>query len=87
MLVNMLTSIDKEGTKKGFDIELNKKISESVNIPIISSGGAGKIEDIADLIDKTDIDAVGLASLIHYKNETIKSISSFIKERNIQVRL
>lgn len=84
----MLTSIDKEGTKKGFDIELNKRVSEVVSIPIISSGGAGKGKDVANVIDKTDIDAVAIASLFHYKIETVKSLKEFlVNERKIQVRL
>jgi len=84
----MLTSIDKEGTKKGFDIELNQRVSEVVSIPIISSGGAGKGKDVANVIDKTDIDAVAIASLFHYKIETVKSLKEFlVNERKIQVRL
>lgn len=84
----MLTSIDKEGTKKGFDIELNKRVSEVVSIPIISSGGAGKVKDVANVIDKTDIDAVAIASLFHYKIETVNSLKEFlVNERKIQVRL
>lgn len=84
----MLTSIDREGTKKGFDIELNKKVSEVVSIPIISSGGAGKGKDVAKVIDKTDIDAVAIASLFHYKIETVKSLKELlVNERKIQVRL
>lgn len=84
----MLTSIDKEGTKKGFDIELNKKVSKAVTIPIISSGGAGNLSDVANVIDKSDIDAVALASLFHYKIETVKSLKEYlVRERKIQVRL
>ena len=63
----MLTSIDKEGTKKGFDNELNKIVSEIVTIPIISSGGAGNSTHILELLKESKIDAVALASLIHYE--------------------
>ena len=84
----MLTSIDKEGTKKGFDIDLNKKVSEVVSIPIISSGGAGKKDDVANLIENTEIDAVAIASIFHYKTETINSLKNYlINERKIKVRL
>ena len=84
----MLTSIDKEGTKKGFDIELNKRVSESVSIPIISSGGAGKGLDVANVIDNAEIDAVAIASLFHYKIETVESLKKLLfNERKIQVRL
>ena len=84
----MLTSIDKEGTKKGFDIELNNKVSQVVNIPIISSGGAGDSKDVANVIENSEIDAVAIASLLHYKIETVKTLKEFlVNERKIQVRL
>lgn len=84
----MLTSIDKEGTRKGFDIELNDMVSKLVSIPIISSGGAGKNQDVADVISKSNIDAVSIASLLHYKIETAKSLKEYlVNERKIQVRL
>jgi len=84
----MLTSIDKEGTKKGFDIELNKMVSEAVNIPIISSGGAGRNQDIADVIQSTNIDAVSIASLFHYKIETIDSLKKYlINDKKLHIRL
>lgn len=57
----MLTSIDKEGTKKGFDVELNKFVSEIVSIPLISSGGMGKTKDVIDLLNKTKVDAISIA--------------------------
>jgi len=84
----MLTSIDKEGTKKGFDIELNKMVSQIVTIPIISSGGAGKNKDIADVILNTDIDAVSIASLFHYNIEPIDSLKEYlINDKKIHIRL
>jgi len=84
----MLTSIDKEGTKKGFDIELNKMVSQVVTIPIISSGGAGKNKDIADVILNTDIDAVSIASLFHYNIEPIDSLKEYlINDKKIHIRL
>jgi len=84
----MLTSIDMEGTKKGFDTELNKLVSESVNIPIISSGGAGNSTHILEVIEESKIDAVALASIIHYDIEDVKTIKKNISESNlISVRL
>jgi len=84
----MLTSIDNEGTKNGFDIELNKIVSEVVTIPIITSGGAGKKEDVADVIHKTDIDAVSIASLFHYNIESIDKLKEYlIFEEKLQIRL
>lgn len=61
-----ITSVDREGTGEGFDIELIKKISKLVDIPVIAHGGAGKKEDVANLITETDINAVTIASLFHY---------------------
>lgn len=83
----MLTSIDAEGTKKGFDIELNKAVSDSVNIPIISSGGAGNMDHIASLIDFTKIDAVALASVLHYDVLDVSSIKQELVNKNIKVRV
>ncbi len=84
----MLTSIDMEGTKKGFDIELNKLVSELVTIPIISSGGAGNSTHIIELHEESKIDAVALASIIHYDIEDLKTIKENISKSNlIRVRL
>ena len=63
----MVTSIDREGTGKGFDLELTKKISEAISIPVIACGGAGTLNHISDAIIKGKADAVSLASMIHYR--------------------
>ncbi len=84
----LITSIDKEGTKKGFDIELNNLVSKIVNIPIISSGGAGCNSDIANVFNNSNIDAVSIASLFHYEIDTIINLKKFLfNEKNINVRL
>lgn len=83
----MLTSIDMEGTKKGFDIALNKTISSTVSIPIIASGGMGKSQDAIDLLSATNIDAIAIASIIHYDIESISSIKQSLLDRNIKVRM
>ena len=73
----MLTSVDMEGTKKGFDIELNKLVSEICSIPIISSGGAGNTNDILKLFKDTNVDAAAVASILHYnlcEIDTIKNL-------------
>lgn len=62
----LLTSIDKDGTGSGFDIELIREVSNAVNIPVIASGGAGKVEDIVDVIKETQADGIALASILHY---------------------
>lgn len=83
----MLTSIDMEGTKKGFDIELNKAVSEAVSIPVIASGGAGKDEDIVNLAINSNVKAVAIASMLHYSLSTTHSIKKAILESNIKVRM
>ena len=62
----MVTSINQEGTGKGFDLELTKKISESVPIPVIACGGAGTTDHVADVVEKGKADAVSIASILHY---------------------
>ena len=84
----MLTSIDKEGTKKGFDIELNKKVSDALTIPLISSGGAGNSQHVANVILNSNIDAVSIASILHYNIESVESLKKYlIDEKKIHIRL
>ena len=83
----MLTSIDKEGTKKGFDIELYKEVVNKVSIPIIASGCMGKSTDAVKLLKDADIDAIASASVLHYKIESIKEIKQTLFENNIRVRI
>ena len=84
----MLTSIDKEGTKRGFDIELYNAISEVVTIPVICCGGAGKNEHIADVISNKGVDAVALASILHYNIESINDLKEFlINNKKNHIRL
>ena len=82
----LLTSMDADGTKAGYDIELTKKIVESVNVPVIASGGAGEIKDIIEVFKKTNCDAALLASILHYKDVTIKQIKDEMKDKLISVR-
>ena len=84
----MITSIDQEGTKKGFDIELNKALSEILTIPIISCGGAGHVNHISELILNTNIDAVAIASILHYKLDEIPKLKETLNDHEvINVRL
>ena len=83
----MLTSIDSEGTKKGFDLELNTVVSDAINIPVIASGGAGNSGHISDLLTEANVDAVALASILHYKTEEIREIKSIIKNQGHEVRM
>ncbi|MCS7184914.1 MAG: imidazole glycerol phosphate synthase subunit HisF [bacterium] len=83
----LLTSIDKDGTKDGYDIELTKLVSESVNIPVIASGGAGKMEDFYDVFKKTNASAALAASVFHYGEIDIKKLKIYLKNKKIAVRL
>ena len=83
----MLTSIDSEGTKKGFDLELNKAVSEAVTIPVIASGGAGRVCDITELIVESNVDAAAVASLLHYDLATVDEIKSGLSADGIKVRM
>ncbi|MEA5002196.1 MAG: imidazole glycerol phosphate synthase subunit HisF [Christensenella sp.] len=82
----LLTSMDSDGTKNGYDIELTKAISSIVNVPVIASGGAGKLEDFAQVILEADASAVLAASLFHYKELTIREVKEYLRGRNIAVR-
>ncbi len=83
----MLTSIDMEGTKKGFDYKLNKAVTEVISIPVISSGGAGSESHISNLLTNTNVDAVALASMLHYDILDIGSIKQELLKNNIMVRV
>ena len=83
----MLTSIDSEGTKKGFDLELNQAVGEAVSIPVIASGGAGTVSDITKLMTESNVDAVAVASLLHYNLATISDIKLVLSAQGIKVRI
>ncbi len=83
----LLTSMDKDGTKSGYDIPLTRIISETVSIPVIASGGAGKKEHFFEAFSKGKADAALAASLFHFKELTIQEVKEFLKEKNIPVRL
>lgn len=83
----LLTSMDKDGTKDGYDIELTYAITSSVNIPVIASGGAGKLEHLRDVIKFGGADAVLVASIFHYGEFTIRQAKEYLKKENINVRL
>jgi len=74
----LVTSIDQDGTYQGFDYELAKKITAEVSIPVIISGGAGSKEDIAKVINESKVDAIAIASLLHYQKETIPQIKKYL---------
>ena len=82
----LLTSMDGDGTQKGYDLELNKTVSEAVNIPVIASGGAGSLSDIYKVFTEGCASAALLASLLHDKILTIKEIKSYLIEKNLLIR-
>jgi cyclase len=83
----MLTSMDKDGTKDGYDIELTLAISEAVNIPVIASGGAGNLEHLYEALAYGKADAVLAASIFHYREYTVKEAKEYLRSKGIQVRL
>lgn len=83
----LLTSIDRDGTKKGFDIELTKAITEAVNIPVIASGGAGEPKHFLEAFVDAKADAALAASVFHYQNYPIPVIKHYLRENGVNVRI
>lgn len=83
----LLTSMDCDGTKAGYDIELTKTIAENVSIPVIASGGAGNMEHFYDALTEGQADAALAASLFHYKELEINQLKKYLQDRNVSVRL
>ena len=83
----LLTSMDYDGTKDGFDIDLTKAITDAVSIPVIASGGAGKLEDFYEVFVNAGADAGLAASIFHYQEFTVKQVKEYLKERRVLVRL
>lgn len=82
----LLTSIRQEGTRKGFDLELTKLISEAVNIPVIASGGMGEMEHLKSVYSEGKADAIAIADIIHFERKSFPEIRSWALENNIPVR-
>ncbi|OHD12683.1 MAG: imidazole glycerol phosphate synthase subunit HisF [Spirochaetes bacterium GWB1_36_13] len=83
----LLTSMDKDGTKKGYDLELVRTISETVKIPVIASGGVGTLEDLYRGITEGKADAVLAASIFHFREYSIRQVKEFLKEKGVSIRL
>ena len=83
----LLTSMDADGTKNGYDIPLTKAVSEAVNVPVIASVGAGKLEDFYEVLAEGGADAVLAASVFHYKTFTIQEVKEYLRDRGIEVRI
>ncbi|MBR1397983.1 MAG: imidazole glycerol phosphate synthase subunit HisF [Selenomonadaceae bacterium] len=82
----LLTSMDADGTKDGYDIELNRAVSEAVNVPVIASGGAGELEHFYDVLVNGKADAVLAASVFHYGKFSIRQVKDYLRTRNVEVR-
>lgn len=82
----LLTSMDCDGEKNGFHIELTKAVSEAVSVPVIASGGAGKAEDFEEVFRQGKADAALAASIFHYKETSVKEVKGFLKQQGVIVR-
>jgi imidazole glycerol-phosphate synthase subunit HisF len=83
----LLTSMDRDGTKDGYDLELTRTVAEAVNVPVIASGGAGTLDHLVEVIEKGKADAVLAASIFHYREYSIHEAKEYMAARGIPVRL
>ncbi|MFC7298444.1 imidazole glycerol phosphate synthase subunit HisF [Herminiimonas aquatilis] len=83
----LLTSMDRDGTKSGFDLELTRSVSDAISIPVIASGGVGGLQDLADGVKIGRADAVLAASIFHYGQHTVQEAKRFMAEQGIAMRL
>ena len=83
----LLTSMDRDGTKDGYDLGLTKAVTEAVNIPVIASGGAGTLDHMVEVIKEAGADAVLAASMFHYREYTLGQAKAYLSERGVPVRL
>ncbi len=82
----LLTSMDADGTKAGFDLEMTKAVTDAVSIPVIASGGCGSLEHFAEVFEKTNCDAALAASLFHFGELTVPQVKGYLAQKNIPVR-
>jgi len=83
----LLTFIHQDGTNKGYDIKLLKQIAGTVNVPVIASGGAGKLEDLVEAVINGQADALAIASMLHFNKANIKEIKKYLNKNGVRVRL
>jgi cyclase len=79
--------MDRDGTKNGFDLELTRRVSEAVAVPVIASGGVGNLQHLADGVQQGKADAVLAASIFHYGEYTVRQAKEYMRDRGIEVRL
>ena len=82
----LLTSMDADGTKAGFDLEMTRAVTQAVSIPVIASGGCGSLEHFAQVFAETDCDAALAASLFHFGELTVPRVKEYLRKRKIPVR-
>jgi cyclase len=83
----LLTSMDRDGTRQGFDLELTRAVSRAVNIPVIASGGVGSLDHLVDGVTQGEADAVLAASIFHFGDHTVGEAKAFMAQRGVCVRL
>jgi len=83
----VLNSIDADGTRAGFDLEVTRRVSESVGVPVVASGGAGTLEHMAEVLEAGKADAVLAASIFHYGTYTVRQVKEYLAGRGLPVRL
>ncbi len=83
----LLTSMDRDGTQKGYDVPLTTAITQAVNVPVIASGGAGRLEHLREIIQEANADAVLAASIFHYGEYSIREAKEYLKSQGIEVRI
>jgi imidazole glycerol-phosphate synthase subunit HisF len=83
----LLTSMDRDGTQAGYDIELTRRVSDAVGVPVVASGGAGRLEDFADVLRRGGASAVLAASLFHFGTLTVPGVKRYLSEQGLPVRV
>jgi len=83
----VLNSIDADGTKAGYDLEITRRVSEAVGVPVVASGGAGRLEHLAEVLEAGKADAVLAASIFHFGEHTVEEVKRFLAARGVPVRL
>jgi cyclase len=82
----LLTSVDREGTRRGFDVPLVRAVTTEVSVPVIASGGMGKPEDLVEVVQQAEADAVAMADILHYRRATLGALRRVALDAGLHVR-